>query len=147
MLVVGLVTQEEPSGDAQERRSRQLLLVYGVMAIAAMAVAVMPQVLMRRELLSNLTLIAAGLLVLTGIWSTAVSSLLYGAVGGGLVGIVFALSGTIVHTIDHSLDASSSLKLMLAGSIISSILGSLLALAGGLIVWAVRLRRRPSSIS
>jgi len=147
MLVVGLVKQEEPSEDAQERRSRQLLLVYGVMAIAAMAAAVIPQVLMRGELLSSLTLIAAGLLILTGIWSTAVSSLAYGAVGGGIVGIVFALSGTIVHTIDRSLDASSSLKLMLAGTIISSILGSLLALAGGLIVWAVRLRRRPSSIS
>jgi hypothetical protein len=114
------------------------------MAVAAMAAAVIPQVLAKGEILSNLTVIAAGLLVVTGIWSTAVSSLAYGAVGGGLVGIVFALSGTIVHTINRGLDAPSSLKLMLAATLISSILGSLLALVGGLIVWVARLRRPTS---
>ena len=146
-MILANFAVDEPGRDDQERRSRQLLLVYGVMGVAAMAAAVIPQVLLRGELLSNLTVIAAGLLVLTGIWATAVSSLAYGTVGGGLVGIVFALSGTIVHTINRSLDASASLKLMVAATIISSLLGSLLALAGGLIVWALRLRRPTSSIS
>ena len=147
MLAFGLITQEDPDQDSQERRSRQLLLVYGIMAVAAMTAAVVPQVLQRGDVLGHLTLIAVALLVATGIWSTAVSSIAYGAVGGGLVGVVFALSGSIVHTINHGLDAASSLKLMVAVTLIGSILGSLLASAGGLIVWVIRLRRRSSSTS
>ena len=146
MIIVGLLTNEEPFEDGQERRSRQLLLVYGIMAVLAMAAAVVPQVLVRGEFFGNLTVIASGLLIVTGVWSTAVSSLPYGAVGGGLVGVVFAISGTIVHTVNRGLDASESLKLLIAATLISSILGTLLALAGGVIVWAARLRR-PTSLN
>ena len=81
MLAFGLITQEDPDQEGQERRSRQLLLVYGIMAVSAMAAAVVPQVLQRGDVLGHLTLIAVALLVATGIWSTAVSSLAYGAAG------------------------------------------------------------------
>jgi uncharacterized membrane protein YccC len=144
--MIALITNDQPYADNQERRSRQLLLVYGIMAVAGMAAAVVPQVLLRGSFLGNLTVIAAGLLLVTGIWSTAVSSIPYGVVGGGLVGMVFTLSGTIVHLVNSGVEPAESMKLLVASTVISSILGSLLGLAGGVVVWAFRLRRSPSSM-
>jgi hypothetical protein len=121
---------------AETVKPRMLGRVYAIMALAAVIIAMVPELLNHFEGAGIPTsILMYAVIVLTGAWATRVASLGYGAIGGALTGFLCSLTGGVVYAIIHHMDPAGAAKTITAAVLISLALGAVLGVAGGTPVW------------
>jgi hypothetical protein len=120
----------------QTRRRRLLTLIYLVMGPAALLIGMLPEVLERLYGLRVDTGFWPWILIaLAGTFSTLVTSLLLGTIGGALVALIFSLSGGFVFLLFGHAAPEDAAKIFLSSVVITTVLGSCLGFLGGVPVW------------